>query len=127
MNISDGSALLAALCLWREARNQSPQAQTGVWWVIQNRAKVKSIADVIVQPFQFSSFNANDPNYQAWPCSQSDAWIFHQCLSIVRGFSDDPTDGATFYFSEPLVSPPAAWGNVQVTAKIDGLTFCKSS
>ena len=109
---------LGALCLWREARGASLPAKTAIWSVIQNRANdpshrwPKSIHDVIVQPYQFSSFLASDPNVTAWPTDRHpadwQAWL--DCCNVVQvPLTADPVDGATNYESEPDGTPRPNW------------------
>lgn len=108
---------LAALCLWREGRGQSKAALAGVLAVIHNRMLdeknrwPKSVPGVVTQPFQFSSFNASDPNVTKFPMPPIGAipesldwgaWL--DCCSVVEGFSvlsADPTGGSNMYHSYP--------------------------
>lgn len=66
-------SFLCRLCLWREARGESLAAKAAVLAVIRNRANdpknrwPKTLAGVVLQPFQFSSFDKGDPNSVAWP------------------------------------------------------------
>lgn len=127
--LADENRLLG-LCIWREARNQSSIAQLGVKWVIKNRCALapregfkKTISENILKPYAFSSFNNNDPNVNKYPKPDDAAWL--RILDIVRNDSPDPVDGAVFYFSPPIKTPPKAWGNVVFAAKWDSLTFYK--
>jgi spore germination cell wall hydrolase CwlJ-like protein len=126
----DNESILLALCIWREARNQSDTAMLGVKWVIKNRCSLApregfkpTINGNIFKPYAFSSFNENDPNANKFPKQDDPAWL--RILDIVRGDSPDPTDGAVFYFSPPVKTPPKAWGNVVFAAKWDDLNFYK--
>ena len=126
----DNESTLLALCIWREARNQNSMAQLGVKWVIKNRCTLapregfkKTISENIFKPYAFSSFNKNDPNVNKYPKPDDAAWL--RILDIVRNDSPDPVDGAVFYFSPPIKTPPKAWGNVVFAAKWDNLTFYK--
>lgn len=126
----DSGAMLVALCIWREAQNQSRIAQLGVLWVMKNRCAMApaqgfkhTINEEILRPFQFSSFNSNDVNSTKYPRAGDPVWP--QCLNLANCDDPDPTDGAVFYFSKPLTEPPAKqWGPVKISAVIDGLTFC---
>jgi hypothetical protein len=120
--------LLAALCIWREARGESFRAKLGVFWVLKNRCSVspregfkKTLTENILKKWAFSSFNENDPNYSKYPEDSDDSWV--ECLQAVDSPDPDPTDLAVFYYSKPLTAPPAAWGNVENTANIGGLHF----
>ena len=123
---------LLALCCWREARGEGNLGKRGVAHVIANRAADPKwwghdMRSVILKPFQFSSFNANDPNSTKWPLDDEADWL--DCLEaaqkVLAGGDPDPSEGATYYFSPPLLVAPHAWGPVEVTAKIGRLTFCK--
>lgn len=102
--------MIAALCIWREARSESAAAMTGVWHVIQNRAFddkkrwPRDFADVVLQPYQFSSFNANDPNAVLWPSrAHTQDWAaFQRCILVVSSaLNADPTGGSNMYHSYP--------------------------
>ena len=103
---------VAALCLWREARGASLQAKAGVFSVILNRASdphnrwPKMVCDVVTQPKQFSSFNADDPNVTQWPTPRHAqdwaAWL--DCMVVVTtAVGGDSTNGATNYYSGDAV------------------------
>ena len=100
--------LLACLCVWREARNQSQEARRGIWWVIQNRVGKPQfrphLESVVLQPFQFSSFNGNDPNALKFPNRlvplDWSAWI--EILQIASSPGEDPTDHALYYETFPV-------------------------
>lgn len=81
--MSDADDLAArymlALCVWREARGESMRGKQLVAQVIKNRSTdgrwPHDITSVIVQPFQFSSFNPNDPNARDWPRPADVSWF----------------------------------------------------
>jgi len=122
---------LCALCIWREARGEGVLGKRGVGHVIKNRSLQGfgyTIPHVILKPYQFSSFNANDPNSEKWPADTDHSWLDCQqtAQEVLEGNDFDITDGATFYFSPPLTEPPHAWGPVDVVLKVGNLTFCKA-
>lgn len=96
--------VLIRCCLWAEARGESDLGMLGVLYVIAHRALKHgvSMGRVILQPWQFSSFNANDPNRD----KMLDAWE-HDVAGWARADSvanrykaletSDPTEGATHY------------------------------
>ena len=111
-----------ALCLWREAQNQTDAAITGVAWTIRNRVKAKlwfgvSYVGVVTHPYQYSSFNSNDPNSRKYPTSQDKAFI--RCMKIAQAVfsataeegagTTDPTNGAVSYFDKSLDKDPPKW------------------
>lgn len=67
-----------ALCVWREARGETARGKTLVAQVIENRVQDPRWPDtyvkVITQPWQFSSFNATDPNAAKFPDEMDTAW-----------------------------------------------------
>jgi spore germination cell wall hydrolase CwlJ-like protein len=108
---------LMALCCYREARGETLYGKRAVCHVIKNRATQggwwgHDVASVVLKPWQFSSFNANDPNSAVWPEDEATpAWI--DCLSaasaVLVGDEPDNTDGATFYHDTSM-GWPKAWG-----------------
>ena len=124
-------AHLLALCIYREARGESFLGKRGVGCTVRNRVNAQSYFghtydQVILRPYQFSSFNSNDPNAGVWPIDGEPVWM--ECLveaNNVLGGIDDVSNGALFYFSPPLTAPPHAWGPVIATAHIGNLNFYK--
>ena len=107
---------LMALCCYREARGEPADGKRGVCHVIQNRVNKpgwwgRDIRSVILKPYQFSSFNTDDPNTNIWPMDNNPAWT--QCLSaasaILVGQDPDLTQGA-LYYHDSSITFPKAWG-----------------
>jgi cell wall hydrolase len=127
------TTFIIALCEWKEGSDQPAEARNGIGWVVYNRVKMqtwwgRTPLNVVVQPWQFSSFTApSDPNLTRWPRSGDVAW--QECLASAKGIYDgaipDPTDGAVYYYSKPLTSPPHGWGPVTETKTIGEIHFCK--
>jgi Cell Wall Hydrolase len=125
---------MAALCLWREARGSTVDVMIGIWWVLQNRLSSsqfpKTFPQIILQPNQFSSFEASDPNATRFPISDgSEDWIaFLNCQEVIDGFyptaDTDPTNGAVFYESLPT-APGGWWATLDLTVKIGPFRFYK--
>jgi spore germination cell wall hydrolase CwlJ-like protein len=115
-----------ALCLWREARGESREAQTGVAWVLRNRIakrfRGKDAIEVVLWPYQFSSFNANDPNARKFP--RDDDKAFAQCLAVVQDPGPDPTGGALMYH-DASVHPNWAEAS-KMTAAIGAFRFYRA-
>lgn len=114
--------VLLWLVAWREARGENPTAQLGVMWSVRNRADKpswwgNSIVSVILKPFQYSSFNANDPNATKLPAETDAAW-----LQIKKLDGSDPTGGATHYYSTDIPEPEWA-AQMTCTASIGALKF----
>ncbi len=123
---------LTSLCLWREARGSTIGALRAIYWVLHNRATdpksrwPKDIPGVILQPKQFSSFNAGDPNATKFPQSSNpqDYTAFQSCQSIATSPGDDPTQGANHYESIPPNSPKPSWADPnKVTCIVGPFTF----
>lgn len=121
--------VLLAIAVWREARGESSSAQAGVMWVILNRAACpswwgKGVIDCILMPYQFSSFNAGDPNATKFPLSTDP--VFPSILAMVRNPPADPTSGATSYFDSSLDDNPPQWSlHMTRTCNIGNLRFLK--
>ncbi len=123
---------LLMLCVWREARGEPEDAKLGVAWTIKNRVALqgwmgKSCAEVVLKPWQFSSFNASDPNSSKWPDSVKDP-SYPACISAARmayeGLGSDPTLGATHYYDDSIAAPKWTEGATK-TAKLGKLNFYK--
>ncbi len=107
---------MACLCLWREARGQSMPAKAAVLAVIRNRVQDKRWPDteweVVLQPYQFSSFNANDANAVKFPLPKNkadwQAWL--DCQAVVEtSLQADPTMGANHYHDSSIPAPFKQW------------------
>ena len=127
------SKILVAICIWREARGESLEAKRAVGWSIRNRVLAdgwfgKGWVDVVLKPWQFSSFNYNDPNASRLPHENSGGW--EECLQVaadvIAGEGTDPVSGATHYHDKSLDDklPPWAVGQPQI-ASIGNLRFYK--
>ena len=75
---------LLRLCIWREARGEIYMAKRGVAHVVHNRSLTAAwwnhhmahiLANVILYPYQFSSFNPRDPNETKWPEDDDPAFV----------------------------------------------------
>ena len=123
---------IAALCLWREARGQKMDAQRGVLHVILNRAAAgfrgHDPVTVVLAPYQFSSFNPNDPNAHLLPNPKQtqdwEAWL--DCCSLVDSPGDDPTGGAVMYESCAPGELPAWATDDKRTATIGPFRFYRA-
>lgn len=101
--------VLRRMLLWGEARSEGPLGMLAVAWVAENRLGKwsASLREVILAPWQFSIFNANDPNRELllkankW---ERDAWIQADavCELLEAGMTSDPTHGATHYTTAVL-------------------------
>jgi len=129
-SFSDYEQVMLALCIWREARGQNPEAQRAVGWVIRNRVTKPGWwgtdwLSVILKPWQFSSFNRGDPNSILFPSAADNIWT--QCLRIAsevyEGKGPDPSGGATSYHD---ISVHPSWTAAQaITVKLGAFVFYK--
>jgi len=96
---------IVARTLYGEARGESHLGKIGVASVILNRSRIggwwgKTPRDVCLAHFQFSSWNANDPNRSLLLGSLNDA-VYDECLQIAEevmsGTLKDNTNGADSY------------------------------
>jgi spore germination cell wall hydrolase CwlJ-like protein len=97
-----------ALCVWREARGESPLGRLLVAQTVENRVRdprwPDSYIGVITQRFQFSAFNADDPNALAFPGENDPAWPC--CVAAAEAVlaSPEPFTAANHYHTRG-VSP----------------------
>ena len=128
---------LLALVLWREARGELYLTKQAVAWSIRNRVKHPSWWghtwwSVILFPWQYSSFNHNDPNAVKWPVEDDPTW--EDCLEIASMIGAEPpkvgdmTGGAVSYFDISLDTHPPTWatdGSMTKTLDSGRLHFYK--
>lgn len=98
-----------ALTMWGEARGSGEDGMRAVGHVIDNRRKAggRYVTDTVSEAYQFSCWNAGDPNLRAMQTiddlpSASEgfrAWQAARRIAdeILSGRSEDPTGGALFY------------------------------
>lgn len=128
------SNVLFAIAIWREARGQSLAARRGVKHTLLNRAAnpkppyagCSDVVSNILATSQISSFNPSDPNSRLMPNPKQAAdWAaFQSCCDLVDAVDDDPTDGATHYFSVDIPAPAWALPEKQ-TVQIGAFRFFK--
>ena len=115
MNYTDHDLDIATRTVWGEARGEIHEGWIGVAWVIKNRVLNPGWwghdpASVCLDPWQFSSWNENDPNREKLinlPVSDS---LYQSIRSIVKdvfdGITSDNTNGADAY---EVIGTGAAW------------------
>ncbi len=102
--------VLLALTVLGEARNQPYQGKVAVAQVVRNRmnAKGTSVADTVLAPWQFSCWNAADPNRQfleeviAKQAGNVQPGDWEECIQAAESALGsprevDPTGGASHY------------------------------
>ena len=105
-----------ALTMWGEARGSGEEGMRAVGHVIDNRRRAgeRFVTDTVSEAYQFSCWNAGDPNLRAMQSIDDlprtgEAWRMWQSArriadEILSGRSQDPTGGALFYHAA-YVSP----------------------
>ncbi|MFP6354718.1 cell wall hydrolase [Pseudomonas aeruginosa] len=136
MTISPSALDTLTKTIWGEARGEGREGMIAVAWVILNRASIggwwgNSIETVCLKPWQFSCWNANDPNApymrgrKAIPGHQYAA-AREAALAAVEGHEKDPTLGATHYYAPKAVKEPAWAKSATKTTQIGGHIFFKN-
>jgi spore germination cell wall hydrolase CwlJ-like protein len=127
-------ARLLALLIYGEARGEPMEGRIAVASVVMNRVKIggwfgSDIKDVILKPYQFSCFNANDPNLPklAKIAKAFDAYLakdkaLMECYEIAKKavkyeLSDIALLGATHYKTKNC---KASWADKMVKVAIIG-------
>lgn len=120
-----------ARTIWGEARGDGRAGMVAVANVIVNRAKHPrwwgtDIVSVCLKPWQFSSWNANDPNREKLMSVDGTDPQFTTALAIAdAAFMDrlpDTTGGADSYYADSIAAPP--WTEkATFTAKIGHQRF----
>ena len=119
-----------ALTMWGEARGSGEEGMRAVGHVIDNRRRAggRYVTDTVSEAYQFSCWNAGDPNLRAieriddLPRSSEGyrSWQAARRIAdeILSGRSVDPTGGALFYHADYVaprwsrgVPPVARIGN----------------
>ena len=130
--------ILLALCIWREARGELLETKQCVAWSIRNRVQRPGWwghgwAGVILQPWQYSSFNHNDPNASKLPIPTDPSW--QDCLTVAEQVYPqespipDNSHGADSYYDMSLDTNPPSWasdGSKVKTVDMGRLHFYKT-
>ena len=96
----------AARTVWGEARGEDYEGQVAVAHVLLNRVKARhrrehTLSGVCLEPFQFSTWNENDPNrdklMRLGPHDRAYMVAYRAVLDAVLDLEDDQTLGATHY------------------------------
>jgi spore germination cell wall hydrolase CwlJ-like protein len=135
---SEADIAVLARTLWGEARGESSAGMEAVGWTIRNRVFDgrknswwgEGYAGVCQKPWQFSCWNANDPNSPYLKGAKSiPAGEYKKALAaamaVVNGSVPDPTNGATHYYATTMPKPPAWVKGAKQTLKLGGHIFFK--
>ena len=97
-----------ALCVWREARGETPIGQLLVAQTVENRVHdprwPDTYAGVILQRLQFSAFNAGDANALLFPNETDQSWAVAVAVAEAVIASPAPFTAANHYHTRG-VSP----------------------
>jgi N-acetylmuramoyl-L-alanine amidase len=124
MSVSDIDILVGALTIHGEARGCTQEGRTAIAHCLINRMKAKawwgrgtsypdhSMAAVCLKPWQFSCWNASDPNstmlatlradYQHAIQKKTCRAALKALIDALDGFAPDKTGGATHYLTSAL-------------------------
>lgn len=101
--------------VWGEARGEPREGMAGVAHVVLNRMRAqrywgRTISAVCLKPYQFSCWNANDPNRAKLLQLAVDDTRAQEVRDVVDAVIGnrlgDPTDGATHYHNRWMARPP---------------------
>lgn len=123
-----------ARTVWGEARGEPFNGKIAIAWVIRNRAAKggwwgDTYQTVCLKPWQFSCWNANDPNREKLLAVTDADAMYRDSLEaarlVIAGKVDDPTGGATHYFNPDAVKAPKWAFSATETARIGHHLFFK--
>lgn len=114
-----------ARTIWGEARGESLKGKQAVAWIVRNRIAHSpkygwgdTAAKVCKQPWQFSCWNKNDPNYNQLISLNIKEPAYLECLEIAtkvfEGEIPDVTNGADHYYADYIAPPEWAIGQSPV-------------
>jgi spore germination cell wall hydrolase CwlJ-like protein len=98
--------IMGALTVWKEARGEPLEGKRAVYHVILNRMKAgwgATVLQVVTARYQFSCWNADDPNVNKFPDAKDPSWL--ECLEVILNPGEDNTQGAKHYFNPKIVTP----------------------
>ena len=125
MNYDDTDLLIMAKTLYGEIRGYDHADQVAVAWAIRNRAERKNmpffagdklgqvgaISRVCLYPWQFSCWNAKDPNRPLLDKLTKDQLDHELSLAetVLNDLEKDPTEGGDHYYTEARPSWATEW------------------
>lgn len=134
MTVTAADVDALARTVYGEARGEPMPGKVAVAWCIRNRVELDLHDDgkpdwwgegytaVCRKPWQFSCWNANDPNLPKLKAVTLDNPDFRDCmlaaLQVIQGHVKDPTGGATHYVAWQSIAPPAWTKDAESTGRI---------
>jgi N-acetylmuramoyl-L-alanine amidase len=111
---------VVAQTVWGESRSESQAGQIAVVWVIRNRQlyhptwEGQTLTEICQAPYQFSCWNAQDPNRAQMEAlmltSLGFADILHLVVGVLGGNLASPVGKATHYYAKYIAPPTWALG-----------------
>jgi spore germination cell wall hydrolase CwlJ-like protein len=122
---------VAARTVWAEARGEPDNGERAVAHVLWNRLKDgrfgSTLAGVCTKPLQFSCWNHNDPQRIRMTTLEENGPELAPFLEHVRQAwlapQNDPTNGALFYYSDSMTTPPSWAAKMTLLKKIGRHSF----
>ncbi len=116
-----------ARTVYGEARGENLETQLYVAWVIRNRVQAKgwfgnTYEEVVTKPFQFSSWNKNDPNYERVMQPTGAAW--RSSLGIAQAVyyapeKHNPIPEIYHFYDRSLDNSPPSWAKDAEVVRFD--------
>ena len=142
MAVTEKDRDVLARTLWGEARGEGVAGMVAVAWSIRNRVDMdlhndgkadwwgEGYVDVCTKAWQFSCWNANDPNSPYLKGAKPiPAGEYKKALAVatavMSGAVPDPTGGATPYYASSMPKAPAWVKGATLTLKLGGHLFYK--
>ena len=106
--VDSWQVLTAARTLWQEARGEPLEGQKAIWNRLRARRWGTTLASVCLWTGQFSGWRSSDPNFAVACALQDDDADLLRLSQIMLAAEDaeDPTGGATHYFSPSMRTSP---------------------
>jgi spore germination cell wall hydrolase CwlJ-like protein len=134
MDLRNAQHVLAGTA-WGEARGDGPSGMQAVCNVVMNRVARggwwgATVLEVCLKPWQFSCWNADDPNrakiMNLHPVDSDYAVALGLALKGINGSLPDITGGADSYYDLSMPSPPSWAAGLEPCATIGSQAFFRT-
>lgn len=134
MDLRNAQQVLAGTA-WGEARGDGPSGMQAVCNVVMNRVARggwwgATVLEVCLKPWQFSCWNADDPNrakiMNVHPVDSDYAVALGLALKAINGSLPDITGGADSYYDLSMPSPPGWAAGLEPCATIGSQAFFRT-